>query len=456
MEKVELILHAAIITLLSAESLLLAVRAGRCARRQEPLYLALFLCAVAVGLAFPFLLGTASLLAVFTLWAAGAFLIEARGRTRHAKLRLPWACACLAFIGLLLAGSAAGLRHTTGLAVFDSVGMCALAVFPLRLMAGIGRGSRSTPFFAALASACLWVAAATAHTVLTSLGFHYPDLAALALFVFSVCVGWLVFQEGYPSRAGWQGRLAALELQERLPNAAYARVLDSETTLARHDRLVAAGLLVLGVAHEFKNTLSYIRAVAESGLGRQEPERKDESLRLLLEHAEAGRESAVGLLERLGREGREKPRLIDAERDLAQFLRLVRAGYRGEGILMTVDMPPGIRFTARKSEVEQILHNLVRNAVESLRCKGIAEQKLVEISARRGGGLAVLEVKDNAGGIDPAAARRLFAPRFSRTGGTGLGLYLSRSLAEQNGGTLEYAPAQGGSLFALSFPKAQE
>ncbi len=233
-------------------------------------------------------------------------------------------------------------------------------------------------------------------------------------------------------------------------------MLDRETTLARHDRLVAAGLLVLGVAHEFKNTLSYIRVVAESGLGRQEPERKDESLRLLLEHAEAGRESAVGLLERLGREGREKPRLIDAERDLAQFLRLVRAGYRGEGILMTAEMPPGIRFTARKSEVEQILHNLVRNAVESLRCKGIAEAKLVEISARRADGLAVLEVKDNAGGIDPAAARRLFAPRFSRTGGTGLGLYLSRSLAEQNGGTLEYAPAQGGSAFRLSLPAADE
>jgi signal transduction histidine kinase len=456
MEKVELILHAAIITLLASEAVLLAARAVRCARRQEPLYLALFLCAVAVGLAFPSLLGTASVLAVFTLWAAGAVLIEARGRTRHAKLRLPWAGACLLFISLLLAGSAAGLRRTTGLAVFDSAGMCALAAFPVRLMVGIGRGSRSTPFFAALASACVWVAAATAETVLSSLGFRYPDLAAVALFVFSVCVGWLVFQEGYPSRAGWQGRLAALELQGRLPHAAYAGVRDNETTLARHDRLVAAGLLVLGVAHEFKNTLSYIRAVAETGLDRPEPVRKDESLRLLLEHAEAGRESAVGLLERLGREGRDRPHIIDAERDLSHFLRLIRAGYRGEGILMTADIEPGIRFNARKSEVEQILHNLVRNAVESLRFRGIAEQKLVQISASRVDGSAVLEVKDNAGGISPATARRLFAPRFSQTGGTGLGLYLSRSLAEQNGGTLEYAPAQSGSVFRLSFPAADE
>ena len=139
------------------------------------------------------------------------------------------------------------------------------------------------------------------------------------------------------------------------------------------------------------------------------------SLQLLLEHAEAGRESAVSLLERLGREGREKPRVIDAERDLASFLRLIRAGYRGEGILMPSSLLPGVRFSARKSEVEQILHNLVRNAVESLRWKGIAEQKLVEISSRRRDGQSILEVKDNAGGVTPAAARRLFAPRYSET-----------------------------------------
>ena len=106
--------------------------------------------------------------------------------------------------------------------------------------------------------------------------------------------------------------------------------------------------------------------------------------------------------------------------------------------------------------MEQILHNLVRNAVESLRWKGIAEQKLVEISSRRCDGQSILEVKDNAGGVTPAAARRLFAPRYSETGGTGLGLYLSRSLAIQNGGSLDYVPTKGGSVFRLTFPAATE
>jgi signal transduction histidine kinase len=456
MEKVGAVLLPVTITLLASEALLLAVRSPRCARRKEPLYLSLFLAAVAVGLALPFLLGAGSLLAVFTLWAAGAFLIEARGRTRHGRLRVPWVASCVAFMCFLVVGNFLGYGKSVAFSAFDALGTCALGAFPVRLMLGIGRGSRSTPLFVALASACLWIVAATADTLLVSLGFRFPDLSVIPLFVLSICLGWLVFQEGYPSRAGWKGRLAALELQERLPHAAYARVQDRETALARQDRLVAAGLLVLGVAHEFKNTLSYIRAVAERGLDLPEAERKDESLRLLMEHVETGKESAISLLERISREGREKPCLIDTERDLARFLRLVRAGYRGEGIFMPASLSPGVRFSARRSEVEQILHNLVRNAVEGLQRKGIAEQKVIEVSSYRSDGLAILEVKDNAGGMTSTAARRLFAPRYSQTGGTGLGLYLSRSLAGQNGGTLEYVPVDGGSVFRLSFPTAAE
>ena len=456
MEKVWLFLSAVTITLLAAESILLAARSWKCARRQEPLYLSLFLGAVAVGLAFPFLLGAASLLAVFTLWAAGAFLIEARGRTRHAKLRAPWACACAAFVGFLVIGNTVGYRDSPGLALFDAIGTCLLAIFPVRLMLGIGRGSGSKPLFLALAASCVWIIVAATETVLVSVGIRFPDPSVIPLFALSLCMGWLVFQEGFPSRAGWRGRLAALELQQRLPHTALAGVVDHETALARQDRLVAAGLLVLGVAHEFKNTLSYIRAVAEAGLDRPELQRKDESLRLLLEQVEAGRESAVALLERLGREGRERPIVLDAERDLTAFLRLVRAGYRGEGILISTSLIPGVKFRARKSEVEQILHNLVRNAVESLRLKGIAEEKVIEISSEKVNGQIALEVRDNAGGIAPAAARRLFAPRYSRKGSTGLGLYLSRSLAAQNGGTLQYRPSDGGSVFTLMFPVATE
>ena len=381
MEKVSAVLVTVTITLLVSEGILLVVRSPRCARRQEPLCLAAFLFGVALGLAMPAWLGAGSALAVFILWAAGAFLIEVQSRSR----RIWWAASCAAFICLLFLLKGLGYGDTFAFSLFDALATCVLAVFPVLLMIGIGRGSRSTPLFVALASACVWIASASAQTVFTALGFGYPDVSGLALFVMAFAMGWLVFQEGYPSRAGWRGKLAALELQERLPHAAYASVVESETALARQDRLVAAGLLVLGAAHEFKNTLSYIRAVAEHGLQEGAADRKNESLRLLLEHVDAGRESAVTLLENLSRDGREKLQVVDTQRDLEPFIRLIRAAYRAEGILMRSAFGSDVRFPARRSELEQILHNLVRNAVEGLRSRGVGEEKTIELSSRAPG-----------------------------------------------------------------------
>jgi two-component system sensor histidine kinase PilS (NtrC family) len=64
-----------------------------------------------------------------------------------------------------------------------------------------------------------------------------------------------------------------------------------------------------------------------------------------------------------------------------------------------------------------------------------------------------LEVGDRGPGIDPAAAERIFEPFFtSEAGGTGLGLFISRELAQSNGALLAYEPRSGGgSLFRLVF-----
>ena len=68
-----------------------------------------------------------------------------------------------------------------------------------------------------------------------------------------------------------------------------------------------------------------------------------------------------------------------------------------------------------------------------------------------------LEFADRGPGIDPAAAERIFEPFFtSESGGTGLGLFISRELAQSNGALLVYEPrAGGGSIFRLVFADPQ-
>lgn len=116
---------------------------------------------------------------------------------------------------------------------------------------------------------------------------------------------------------------------------------------------------------------------------------------------------------------------------------------------------PG-RVMADPRRLRQIILNLLGNAVKYNRDAG---QVLLRVSGIDG--LTRIEVEDTGVGIPPTMRDQLFEA-FNRMGreastieGSGLGLALSRRLAELMGGTLEYAPAEGGgSIFTLTLPSA--
>jgi two-component system sensor histidine kinase PilS (NtrC family) len=72
-------------------------------------------------------------------------------------------------------------------------------------------------------------------------------------------------------------------------------------------------------------------------------------------------------------------------------------------------------------------------------------------------GRPFLEVGDRGDGVDPAQAERIFEPFFTTgTGGTGLGLFISRELCQTNGALLAYeARPGGGSIFRVIFADPQ-
>jgi signal transduction histidine kinase len=177
-------------------------------------------------------------------------------------------------------------------------------------------------------------------------------------------------------------------------------------------------------------------------------------LRLLLDHAEAGGRSAAEFLVRFSREGREEARVLDAADLIGGFARTARAGLRSEGILLKSDIQPGLRVTTRRGEIEQVLLNLAGNAIECYRRSAADGPRAIEVACRCLPDAAVIEVRDNAGGIPRESAEKLFQISPTEAGNTGLGLYLSRSLAERNGGSLTYAPLEGGSCFRLTLPLA--
>jgi len=150
---------------------------------------------------------------------------------------------------------------------------------------------------------------------------------------------------------------------------------------------------------------------------------------------------------------------LDSERtDLGAFLRESLERYSEElaraGIALTVQAEPGLFVSIDRFRIEQVLTNLVTNAIK------YAPGAPVEVSLRRTGAAIELSFEDGGPGIPAADLERIFE-RFERlapaakAGGLGLGIYIVRKIVEAHGGRI-HAESRGGSgaRFVVAFPAA--
>ncbi len=381
------------------------------------------------------------------LWSAGGVL----GRMAGIGRRRRWDLAVAGLGATLLALGAVGFAGTVPFRAL-SLFSCVLALlYPLRLLLRLWGETRHPAFLLLLLPALLWIPAAA---LALGAGAGPPPLegplpsAPLGLCLLLLAgTGWLAAAGGGQPLPG---------VQERRIQGIRHRLIQTENTLLLQDRLVASGLLTAGAAHEFKNLLADIALAAEHGLAvgsaGAEPKALLASLQAVARQAEVGRRAVMGLLDALLRHGRPDPEPIRLRQDLDGLLKLVRASYRPEGIRVESDLPPDMAVLCRRGELEQVLLNLIRNAAESLRRRPGAAPRTIRLTAEPREGAATLEVLDDGPGVLPDLAERIFEESFSGAGSSGLGLYLSRMLAERNGGRLECLPRPEGGRFRLTLP----
>jgi nitrogen fixation/metabolism regulation signal transduction histidine kinase len=148
------------------------------------------------------------------------------------------------------------------------------------------------------------------------------------------------------------------------------------------------------------------------------------------------------------------PTFVDV--DVCALLERVRTLMAGEiaarGIDLMLDCADSqLRIRADPHQIEQVLINLLRNAVEAL-----AEQPSphIELRGQRDHeGRVVLQVTDNGPGVDAEHRDNIFVPFFTtKRNGTGVGLSISRQLTHANRGLISQRTAPGGgSIFSLRF-----
>lgn len=219
-------------------------------------------------------------------------------------------------------------------------------------------------------------------------------------------------------------------------------------------KLAALGRLSASIAHEIRNPIGAMshagQLLAESPEIGEEGQRLTDIIRVNARRVSQIVESVLSLSRR-NQARPERLQLLpwveDFAREFVQTLELY------ENAITVTHGPADVEAEMDPTHLHQIVWNLCDNAVKY--ASATAGAIAVELSCghHESSGRPYLEVADRGPGIEPARVDEIFEPFFtSQPGGTGLGLYISRELAERNGATLRYHPRPGGgSLFRVVF-----
>jgi C4-dicarboxylate-specific signal transduction histidine kinase len=240
--------------------------------------------------------------------------------------------------------------------------------------------------------------------------------------------------------------------------AAEARAHQAEVEQAA--RLSALGGMAAGLAHELNQPLAAIVSYARGCARRIES--GEASVAALLPAIEAIAAQALRAGEVLRQirsflqNGALRREALDVNRLVREAARVAEADAERLGVRLVLDLGTGLPpAEADGIQVEQVLANLVRNGLEAIEARA-AGPRVLTIATRQADGDALeVAVHDTGTGLTPSVARRLFDPFFTtKAEGLGLGLSISRTLVEANGGRLwAGGNDDGGATFRFTLPR---
>ncbi len=238
---------------------------------------------------------------------------------------------------------------------------------------------------------------------------------------------------------------------------------DAHERMMHVSRLATVGEMAAGISHELNQPLAAITTYAQAArrllaaLNFQDAD--------VLEALEqiAGQALRAGeIIRRLrnlvrNRETQREPTHIN---DLIEELgTLTRADARLHDVRVKLDLASGLPPIALDAiQVQQVLLNLVRNAVQALQFAPSSDREILISTALNGDHEIEIKVCDTGTGVSSDMLDRLFMPfATTKSDGTGLGLAISRSIIEAHEGKLQYVPnVPRGACFVIRLPTQQQ
>lgn len=282
----------------------------------------------------------------------------------------------------------------------------------------------------------------------------YPFMAS------TVFAGYAEVRDGYFSDTlFWTALVVVMLVLVRLGVMVYDNVALARTLRAEQDLRTQ---MLNNITHDLVSPLSSVqiqlKLLAEDGLGPRTP-RQEHALAVVQRNVHRVARLSADLKDLANLEA-HRLSMLPTECDLAVEVRRAAASFENEaqqrGITLAIDAPPTVPLRGDAGRLGQVLDNLLSNALKFTPSGG-----RIGISVQPTDGSVVLRVTDTGRGLTPDEIGRLFRP-FSQVHqpgeikerGTGLGLFISRAIAEGHGGTLQAdSPGRGlGTVFEMRLP----
>lgn len=264
-------------------------------------------------------------------------------------------------------------------------------------------------------------------------------------------------------RFAWQQRNRAKALQLSAQKAEQrAQLLEHETRLAHASRVNALGEMASGIAHELTQPLTALLSQSQAAVRIATQALPDQQLLAQALAANVREAKRAGEMLKRMRDYMSntppKPMLSDLNAIVQDVAALTRSDLERKGIALQLILDAASPVAVVDViEMEQVLHNLVRNAADAMQGHVLPTQAIT-VQTRVNASSIVITVSDTGPGIADEVFPRLFEPFFTtKASGMGLGLSLCATLVERVGGSIQgHNHSKRGAVFTITLPVPQQ
>ena len=241
------------------------------------------------------------------------------------------------------------------------------------------------------------------------------------------------------------------------------RYREVQAELAHASRVATMGQLMASIAHEVRQPIAAVVTNAQAGLnwlGAQPPDLEEVRQTLgciVRDGMRAG--DVIGRIRALIEKAPPRKEDLEINEAVLEVIALTRAEVLKSGVSVRTQLAEGLPvIRADRVQLQQVILNLIINAVEAMSGVGEGARELLISTGRDASNGVLISLRDSGPGLDPKSLDRLFEAFYTtKAQGMGLGLAISRSIIEAHGGRLwASANVPRGASFQFTVPASPD